>query len=95
MFNRTEHELRISFDSEYEKRYRALLADRELCRDVVIGSIRRPSMYVPLILGVAGFSVFFDSPVRGLLFTFSVHGIVTLFWLAVEEILTRKRLGLW
>jgi hypothetical protein len=85
----------MSFDPEYEKRYRALLADRELCRDVVISSIRRPNMYVPLILGVAGFSIFFGSPVRGILFTFLVHGIVTLSWLAVEEILTRRRLGLW
>lgn len=85
----------MSFDPEYEEKYKALLSDRKLSREVVFSGIKRPAMLLILFFGMVSHWYLFGNPVKGAVIMFLIYGISMLFWLVLEEILTRKRLGLW
>lgn len=94
-FSRAEHQLRMSFDPEYEEKHNKLLDDRKLSRKVLLSGIKRPTMLLIFFSGVVSYWYLFGNPVKGIMLTLLIYVTSSLAWYGLEEILTRKRLGLW
>ena len=92
--NRTEHQLRMSFDPEYELKYERLLADRMLSRRVVRSSMK--SKYLIMMAFWTG--GFFYLMTKSWLVAFTTPVILwtleTLLYLWWEDRIKRKELGL-
>ena len=92
--NRTEHQLRMSFDPEYELKYERLLADRMMCRRAVLSSMK--SKYLIMMAFWTG--GFFYLLTKSLLVAFAapvaLWTLETLLYLWWEDRKKRKELGI-
>ena len=92
--NRTEHQLRMSFDQEYEYKYERLLADRIMCRRAVLSSMK--SKYLVMMAFWTG--GFFYLLTKSLLVAFAapvaLWTLETLLYLWWEDRIKRKDLGI-
>lgn len=92
--NRTEHQIRMAFDQEYEYKYGRLEADRMLSRRVVISSMK--SKYLLMMAFWTG--GFFYLMTKSWLVAFATPVVLwtleSLLYLWLEDRKKRKELGL-
>jgi hypothetical protein len=92
--NRTEHQLRVSFDPEYAYKYERLVANRVLSRQVLISSMR--SKYLTIVVSCTCGLVYLmtKSLLVSLVFPVAVLILESLLYLRWEDRKKRKELGI-
>ncbi len=95
--NRTEHRLRMSFDPEYERKWKHLTLDRKFRQKVIIEKFKRFKYFLPL-LTVIIFNILI-SPRLWWLWCINILPALILItgsisWYIDSDIKMRKQLGL-
>lgn len=83
-----EHDLRMAFDEDYERRYLLLEEDRKLCREVVLSR----KLFVPLFIAGTVMAITIN-PATGIIIPPLIWAVASLVFLFIEDRRMKKDFG--